>query len=69
MLAKVYSGATVGLESVLVDVEVDIQKRGLPAFKIVGLPDKAVEEAKERVRSALINSGATFPDYKITVNN
>ncbi len=57
-----------GLESVLVDVEVDIQKRGLPSFKIVGLPDKAVEEARERVRSALINSGATFPDYKITVN-
>lgn len=68
MLAKVISGATVGLESLLVEVEVDIQKRGLPAFKIVGLPDKAVEEAKERVRSALSNSGADFPDYKITVN-
>ncbi len=68
MLAKVFSGATVGLDSVLVDVEVDIQKRGLPAFKIVGLPDKAVEEARERVRAALINSGANFPNYKITVN-
>ncbi|MFW6109853.1 MAG: YifB family Mg chelatase-like AAA ATPase [Patescibacteria group bacterium] len=68
MLAKVFSGATVGLESVPVEVEVDIQKKGLPAFKIVGLPDKAVEEARERVRSALINSGATFPNYKITVN-
>ncbi|MEA2020264.1 MAG: YifB family Mg chelatase-like AAA ATPase [Patescibacteria group bacterium] len=68
MLAKVFSGATVGLESVLVEVEVDIQKRGLPAFKVVGLPDKAVEEARERVRSALINSGANFPNYKITVN-
>jgi len=68
MLAKVASGATVGLESVIVEVEVDVQKRGLPAFKIVGLPDKAVEEAKERVRSALKNSGADFPDYKITVN-
>lgn len=68
MLAKVISGATIGLESVPVEVEVDIQKRGLPAFKIVGLPDKAVEEARERVQSALINSGATFPNYKITVN-
>ena len=68
MLAKVFSGAVVGLESVLVEVEVDLQKRGLPAFKIVGLPDKAVEEAKERVRSALCNSSAKFPDYKLTVN-
>jgi len=68
MLAKVTSGATVGLDSVLVEVEVDIRKRGLPAFKIVGLPDKAVEEARERVRSALANSGADFPDCKITVN-
>jgi len=68
MIAKVFSGATVGLESVPVEVEVNIERRGFPAFNIVGLPDKAVEEAKERVRSALKNSGAEFPSYRITVN-
>ncbi len=68
MLAKVFSGATVGLESVPIEVEVDIASQGLPSFTIVGLPDKAVEEAKERVRSALKNSGADFPPKRITVN-
>lgn len=68
MLARVYSGATVGLESVLIEVEVDIASQGLPSFTIVGLPDKAVEEARERVRSALKNSGADFPAKRITVN-
>lgn len=68
MLAKVTSGATVGLQSIPVTVEVDIASRGLPAFTIVGLPNKAVEEAKERVRAALKNSGARFPDRRITVN-
>lgn len=68
MLAKVNSGATVGLNSILVEVEVDYVERGLPAFKIVGLPDKAVEEARERVKSAITNSGAKFPDHRITVN-
>lgn len=68
MIAKVISGATVGLESVPVEVEVNIESHGFPAFKIVGLPDKAVEEAKERVRSALKNSSAEFPARRITVN-
>lgn len=68
MLAKVFSGATVGLDSVLIEVEVDIASQGLPNFFIVGLPDKAVEEAKERVRSAIKNSGADFPPKRITVN-
>ena len=68
MLAKVISGATVGLDARLVDVEVDIPNEGLPAFNMVGLPDKAVEEAKERVRSAIKNSGADFPTTRITVN-
>jgi len=68
MMAKVISGATVGLESVPVEVEVNIEHRGFPAFNIVGLPDKAVEEAKERVRSALKNSSAEFPARRITVN-
>ncbi len=68
MLAKVISGATIGLASVLVEVEVDITNKGLPTFKIVGLPDKAIEEAKERVRSAIKNSGLEFPRHRITIN-
>lgn len=68
MLAKVTSAATVGLDSVPITVEVDIQTKTLPSFSIVGLPDKAVEESKERVRSAIKNAGAEFPGKKITVN-
>lgn len=68
MLAKVNSAALIGLNAVPVEVEVDIASQGLPSFTIVGLPDKAVEEAKERVRSALKNTGAEFPAKRITVN-
>ena len=57
MLAKVLTCAVVGLEGALVEVEVDIGP-GLPAFNIVGLPDAAVQEAKERVRAAVKSSGA-----------
>jgi magnesium chelatase family protein len=66
-LAKVNSAAVVGLEAFPVEVEVDISN-GLPSFSIVGLPDKAIEESKERVRSAIKNSGANFPMKRITVN-
>ncbi|MDP2649681.1 MAG: YifB family Mg chelatase-like AAA ATPase [bacterium] len=68
MLSRVNSCAIVGLEAVPVEVEVDIAMQGLPSFTIVGLPDKAVEESKERVRSAIKNSGADFPAKRITVN-
>ena len=68
MLAKVNSSAVVGLDAVPIEVEVDIATGTLPAFNIVGLPDKAVEESKERVRSAIKNSGADFPSKRITVN-
>lgn len=68
MLAKIFSGATVSLDSFPVEVEIDVASQGLPSFTIVGLPDKAVEESKERVRSAIKNSGAKFPDKRITVN-
>ena len=68
MLAKVNSSAVVGLDAVPVEVEVDIATQGLPSFTIVGLPDKAVEESRERVRSAIKNSGADFPAKRITVN-
>jgi magnesium chelatase family protein len=67
MLAKVLSCAVVGLDGAVVEVEVDIAS-GLPAFYIVGLPDTAVQEAKERVRSAVRNSGLQFPQKRITVN-
>ncbi len=60
MLAKTLTCAVVGLEGALVEVEVDIGP-GLPAFNIVGLPDAAVQEAKERVRAAVKNSGCVFP--------
>lgn len=68
MLAQITSGAVVGLDALPVTVEVDIASQGLPSFSIVGLPDKAVEESKERVRSAIKNSGAEFPAKRITVN-
>jgi magnesium chelatase family protein len=67
MLAKVMSCAVVGLEGAIVEVEVDISP-GLPAFTIVGLPDTAVQEARERVRAAIRNSGCIFPTRRITVN-
>jgi len=67
MLAKVKSAAVVGLEGAVVEVEVDLSP-GLPSFTIVGLPDKAVQEARERVRSAIRNSYYKFPNRRITVN-
>lgn len=67
MFAKVLSSSVVGLDGVLIEVETDILS-GLPAFTVVGLPDKAVEESKERVRSALKNTGAEIPARRITVN-
>ena len=68
MLAKITSAATAGLAAVPIEVEVDVASRGLPSLSIVGLPDKAVEEAKERVRAALHNSGIDFPPRRITIN-
>ncbi len=67
MLAKVQSYALSGLEGVCVTVEADISK-GMPSYEMVGLPDTAVKESKERVRSAIKNSGLEFPAHKITVN-
>lgn len=65
--ARVRSGALLGIEGLPVDVEVDIGS-GLPAFNIVGLPDAAVQEARERVRAAIRNAGFEFPLRRITVN-
>lgn len=67
MLAKVNSCAIVGLEGTIVEVEVD-SSRGLSSFTLVGLPDAAVKESAERVRTAIRNSGLHFPINRITVN-
>jgi magnesium chelatase family protein len=67
MLAKVLSCAVIGLEGAIVEVEVDIS-RGLPSLTIVGLPDAAVQESRERVRSAIKNSGLAYPGSRVTVN-
>lgn len=68
MLVKIKSIANIGLETVPVDVEVDVAEKGFPGFTIVGLASKAVEEARERVKTAITNSGFDFPPKKITVN-
>jgi magnesium chelatase family protein len=67
VLAKVLTCAVVGLDGALVEVEVDIAS-GLPAFHVVGLPDAAVQEARERVRAAVRNSGFSFPMKRLTTN-
>src|SRR5919198_5095252 len=67
MLAMARSCAVLGLEGALIEVEVDLAN-GMAAFMIVGLPDAAVNEAKERVRAAIKNSGCLFPMKRITVN-
>lgn len=67
MLARVLSAALIGVEAVLVRVEVDVSS-GLPAFTTVGLPDSAVRESRERVRTAIRNAGFGFPSDRITVN-
>ena len=67
MIARVQSYALSGLEGVCVTVEADIS-RGLPSYEMVGLPDAAVKESKERVRSAIKNSALEFPSHKITIN-
>jgi magnesium chelatase family protein len=67
VLARILSAALYGVEAVLVRVEVDVAS-GLPAFTTVGLPDSAVRESRERVRTAIRNAGLAFPGDRITVN-
>ena len=69
MLARVCSCAVVGLDGELVDVEVDITRAQQPHTAIVGLPDAAVQESRDRVRAAIRNGGLTWPfNSRITVN-
>ena len=67
MLSRVHSCAVVGLEGVIVEVEVDYTN-GLPGVTIVGLPDAAVQESRERVQTAVKNAGLNFPRHRIVVN-
>ncbi|MNX67547.1 Competence protein ComM [compost metagenome] len=67
MLAKVHSGAVLGVDAYVVEVEVDIAN-GLPGFSVVGLGDTGVQESRERVKSAIRNSGFAFPGLRLTAN-
>src|SRR3982750_1704593 len=67
MLASAATFALHGVDALEVTVEIDVRP-GLPSFTIVGLPDTAVQESRERVRAALVNSGFDFPMRRITVN-
>ena len=67
MISKIYSALPHGFSGKIVEVEGDMN-RGLPAFNIVGMANKTINEAKERVRSAIVNSGFSFPDRKVTIN-
>lgn len=66
-LATVYSRAKLGIDAPLVCVETHLSN-GLPSFNIVGLPEAAAKESKDRVRSALLNSHFEFPARRITIN-
>ena len=67
MIARILSSAVIGIDAYIVEVEVDISQ-GLPAFSTVGLPEGAVRESKERVKTSIKNSGYHFPADRITVN-
>lgn len=67
MIAKTYSAIPYGYEGRIVEVEGDMNK-GLPAFNIVGMANKTVSEARERVKSAITSSGFSFPDKRVTIN-
>ena len=68
MLSRIHSASLLGIDAHLIEVEVDISTRGLPHFNVVGLPDAAVKESRDRVRAALKNIGFNFPLEPITVN-
>ena len=67
MLSKIISSATIGIDAYLVEVETNAEKN-IPSFTIVGLPDNAVKESRERVISAISNSGLQFPAKRYTIN-
>ena len=68
MLTKIWSAANYGLKAVEIEVEVNVAEKGFPGYTIVGLQSKSAEEAKERVKTAIVNSDFEFPNAKITIN-
>lgn len=66
-LFTIYTRASIGIDAPKIDVEIHISN-GMPSFTLVGLPEATVKEAKDRVRSAILNSGFSFPSKKITIN-
>ena len=67
MLSKMISSGILGIEGYMIDVEVDLSD-AMPSFDLVGLPDSAVKESRERVKTAINNSDFVFPKKRITVN-
>ena len=67
MISKVFSAAVIGLDAALIEVEADVNN-GLPATIVVGLPDTAVQESRERVKAAIKNSGCSYPQTRVSVN-
>lgn len=67
MYSKLITSMLIGLDGYKIEVEADIA-RGMPSFNIVGLPDASIKESKERVKSAISNSGYSFPLGRITIN-
>lgn len=67
MIAKIYSAIPIGYDSQIIEVETDLS-RGIPCFNIVGMANKTINESKERVKSALLNSGFSFPPKHLTIN-
>ncbi|MEK9179314.1 MAG: magnesium chelatase domain-containing protein, partial [Patescibacteria group bacterium] len=68
MLSNIFSGAVLGLETLIIKIETDVSNRGLPGITVVGLADKAITEAKERVLSALSNSDLPLPEHRTIIN-
>ena len=67
MISKIFSAAVIGLDAELIEVEADVAN-GLPATVVVGLPDTAVQESRERVKTAIRNSGCSYPQTRVSVN-
>src|ERR1035441_1425221 len=67
MIAKIFSAAVIGLNAELIEVEVDVTN-GLPATIVVGLPDTAIQESRERVKAAIKNSECSYPPTRVSVN-
>lgn len=68
MYVKINAFASHGIDTIPIEIEVNVASRGFPSFDIVGLPSKAIAESKDRVKTAIINSGFKFPNKKITIN-